>query len=126
MRLCERNLKTIYYATFKEQTPIYDDDNNETGDYKLTYNNPEQIAVNVSAARGVSDTEQFGINLDYEKAIITGDMSCPIVESTILWVDVTPTITDGGTTSTPYDYQVVKVAKSLNYIAYAIKKVTKS
>ena len=126
MRLCERNLTNIYYATFKEEVPILDDDYNETGDYKITYNNPEKKAMNVSAARGVSDVELFGVSLDYEKVAMTGDMSCPIDETTALWVDVVPTIKEDGSTDTPYDYEVVKVAKSLNYIAYAIKKVKKS
>lgn len=126
MRLCERNLKTIYYALYKGEEAIEDDDGNETGEYEITYNNPVAIKVNVSAARGATDVEIFGVELGYDKTLLTGDMNCPINETAILWVDKVPDITLQGTTETPYDYQVVKVAKSLNYIAYAIKGVNKS
>ena len=126
MRLCERNLKKIYYALYKEKTAIEDDDGNETGDYTLVYNNPVDMMANVSASRGVADVEMFGVGLNYTKVVLTADMNCPIDETSILWVDVTPDISEQGTTETPYDYQVVKVAKSLNYIAYAIKEVRKS
>lgn len=126
MRLCERNLKSIYYATYKDEAPITDIDGNETGDYASVYNKPVLLTASVSAARGASDTEQFGVSLDYEKVVVTADMNCLIDETSILWVDVTPTIKNDGTTDTPYDYEVVKVAKSLNYIAYAVKRVMKS
>ena len=126
MRLCERNLKTIYYALSKEDASILDTDGNETGDHRIIYENPVSIDVNVSASRGVADVEMFGVGLNYEKVVLTADMNCPISETSILWIDVTPVIGEGGTTETPNDYQVVRVAKSLNYIAYAIRKVEKS
>lgn len=122
MRLCERNLTTIHYALYNGMQPIYDADGNDTGRSEVAYENPVEIRASVSAARGYSDTEQFGVNLDYEKTVITTDMTCPIAETSVLWVDREPEIANDGSTNTPFDYRVVKVAKSLNYIAYAIKK----
>lgn len=123
MRLCNRNLKNFFYALFDSKVPIVDANGHNTGRYELKYQNPEEMTAYISAARGVSDTEQFGVSLDYERTIITDDMDCPINETSILWIDVVPEIDGEGKTATPNDYKVVKVAKSINYISYAIKKV---
>ena len=40
MRLGFRNTKTIFYALFKEEAPILDDDGYETGDYTVGYGTP--------------------------------------------------------------------------------------
>ena len=44
-------------------------------------------------------------------------MDCPIDEHTILWVDTLDT-------EKPHDYEVVSVARGLNSISYAIRKVS--
>lgn len=123
MKLCERNLRKLYYATYKEKTPIKDEQGYETGAYRLSYNPPIELKANISAARGTSETEQFGVNLDYEKVVLVGDVNCPINETSILWIDTVPTINEEGETETPFDYLVVKVARSLNNVAYAVRKV---
>jgi len=82
------------------------------------YGNPVEMAINVSAARGTSDVEQFGINAIYSKTMVTNDMSCPIAESTRLWVGIP--------TTEPHNYVVTSVAKSINSITYAIKEVVVS
>ena len=48
--------------------------------------------------------------------MITDDMDCPIEESSILWIDNLDT-------EKPHDYIVRKVAKGLNSIMYAVRKV---
>lgn len=118
-----RNQSTFYYALYQSKTEITDSNNHKTGRYQISYANPVKMEASISAARGTADVEQFGISLDYEKTIITGDMTCPLSESSILWIDKVPVIDEQGATTTPNDYKIVKVAKSINYIAYAIKKV---
>ena len=51
--------------------------------------------------------------------MITDDMDCPIDERSILWIDSLDT-------SQPHDYIVRKVAKGLNSIMYAVRKVNVS
>ena len=41
----------------------------------------------------------------------------------VLWVDTMPELDEQGKTETPFDYIVVKVAKSLNVVNVAIRKV---
>jgi hypothetical protein len=125
MRLLRRNTQKIYYATFAGQTEIQDEYENATGQYKTTYSNPVALNANVSASRGTSDVDMFGISLHYDKTIVT-DRDCPISETSILWVDTVPTLAQDGTTQTPHDYIVKRVARSLNSTTYAIERVNVS
>lgn len=126
MRLCARNLKKVYYATYLGQLEIKDSAGNDTGRFTPSYSNPVELIASISAARGTAETEQFGVNLDYEKVMISDNMTLPISETSVLWVDTEPVIAPDGSTQTPYDYKVLKVAKSINYASYAIKKVNVS
>ncbi len=116
MRLLKRNTQQIFYALYEDKTPIYDEYGNETGEYELNYSTPVSLQVNISVAKGISLIQQFGQIEDYDKVIITDDITCPIDENSILWIDNLDI-------DEPYDYIVKRVAKSLNYISYAVKKV---
>lgn len=125
MRSLNRNKQRIYYSLYSSKTPILDEYGNQTGEYETTYATPVALDINVSAARGTSDVEQFGINLNYTKSMVTNDLNCPIDETTRLWVgkDAFETVEEV-TTVTPHNYVVVSVAKSINSITYAIKEVS--
>ena len=110
------NKRTIHYALFVSDTD-YIVDGQKTGEKVKTYTVPVELRANVSAARGTADTEQFGINEDYEKTVVVADPNCPIQEDSILWVDTPPD------NNSPHDYIVKRVARSINSVMYAIKKV---
>lgn len=125
MRSLARNKQKIYYALYDKKTEIKDEYGNSTGEYEVTYKTPVEYHINVSAARGTSDVEQFGINTDYSKTMVTNDLSCPIDEYTALWIDKEAFETVGQvTTVTPHNYVVRMVARSINSITYAIKEVS--
>ena len=46
-----------------------------------------------------------------------------IDEHSILWIDVLPKFTPDKKTNTPHDYEVKKVAESLNSLYIAVNKV---
>ena len=48
----------------------------------------------------------------------------PITVSSVFWIDTLPEIAEDGTTRTPYDYIVKKVAPSLNSVSIAVSKVS--
>lgn len=123
MRSLNRNKQRIYYSLYSSKTPILDEYGNQTGEYETTYATPVALDINVSAARGTSDVEQFGINTAYTKTMVTNDLTCPIDETTRLWIGREPT--DNGV-EVPHNYVVVMVAKSVNSITYAIKEVSVS
>ncbi len=68
------------------------------------------------------------------KETMKTDNPPPIDEYSVLWVDTTPELNEDGTlvvneegqVTTPYDYIVKKVAKSLNGVSIAISKVSVS
>jgi hypothetical protein len=179
MRTLARNKIRIYYANYRDKTPIKDEYGNLTGEYEILYDNPIAIMANVSAARGEATTRQFGEDELYDRIIVldssdatnviaqtgrfevrgeivikddrNGNISIfsedielndgnvvingspakfvphgskfPITVSSIFWIDTLPEIAEDGTTSTPHDYIVKKVAPSLNSVSIAVSKV---
>jgi hypothetical protein len=116
MRLMKRNLRPFAYSLYEGSAEITDSDGNLTGEYQDVYSDPVIIDGDVSAARGEVSIRQFGESLDYTKVILLDDVDTPISETSRLWVD------DVDTTK-PHDYVVKMVAKSLNFVSIAIKKV---
>ena len=123
MRTLLRNRRKIYYASYIGETEIIDEYGNATGEYSVSYSNPKEYFGNVSAAQGEMQSRQFGESESYDKVIVLDDINAPIDEHSILWVDTLPHLNEDGTTATPYDYNVKKVARSLNGVSIAIRKV---
>ncbi len=112
------NKRTFYYSLYLGETDIVDSEGNLTGGKAKQYSEPVAAEMNVSAAHGDTSVEQFGLNENYSRTIVTDDMNCPIDTDSKLWIEIPPT--------EPYNYRVVRVAKSLNSITYAIREVTVS
>ena len=124
MRCLVRNKRKFYYASYIGEKPIIDEHGNKTGEYEVSHSNPVECYGNVSAARGEMQTRQFGESESYDKVIVLDDISAPVDEHSILWVDTLPHSNEDGTTNTPHDYVVKRVARSLNGVSIAIKKVS--
>lgn len=119
--LMERYKKTIYYCLENGVSTITQD--GKIVGKRMTYQQPVPFRIHVGWARGTADTDPFGISVDYDKPMVTNWLDCPITEGTVLFVDKEPEFRDG---MPLYDYIVKRVAKSKNYITYAIKKVSVS
>ena len=158
MKCLQRNQQLSYYALYGGKTAIVDGNGNRTGEFTTAFGSATPIYATISAARGTADLEEFGINLNYSKTLITDDMSCPIDEQSRLWLGlavsefsttasysvgsyvskadngvtkiyrcVSP-VTAGAWVASKWqesvgNYYVVAVAKSLNYIKYALREV---
>ena len=126
MRSLQRNKQTIWYRLLTgDPEPITETDEwgnvLDTGENTQPYSDPFELKINVSQATGAAITEQFG-NLDnYDKVLVTTQMDCPINGTTLLYIDTTPTQTNGKWS--PHDYVVRRVAKSINGISIAVRKV---
>ena len=126
MRCMVRNKSKFYYASYIGETEIIDEYGNATGEYQISYGNPREYRGNISAAQGEMQSRQFGESESYDKVIVLDDINAPINEHSILWVDTLPLLNEDGTTKTPHDYVVKRVAKSLNGVSIAIRKVSVS
>ena len=120
MRALERNKQNIYFANYTGRSVITDENGLETGEYELTYTTPTSVKVNVSASRGEASLDLFGTDLNYSNTIVS-DKDLGIDENSILWVGKEAYAS--ASVITPHNYKVVSVAKSLNSVVYAIRKV---
>lgn len=123
MRCMARNKTTFYYAPYTGKNEITDEYGNATGQYSVTYGNPIEARGNISPAQGMVQTQLFGASANYDRVIVLDDVHISVDEYSVLWVDTPPRLEEDGSTTTPHDYVVTKVARSLNGVSLAISKV---
>lgn len=131
MRDLKRNQVKMYYALYSDKIPMLDADGNDTGEFTKGYMNPVMFKARISANKGDSTVEAFGVTTDYDRTISTVQ-KLPIIETSILWVDRLPELNVDGTLKidldgkqlTPHDYIVKKCAPDLNQNVWAVKKIT--
>ena len=70
MKCLERNKVRFFYSLYQGKEAITDDYGNVTGEYELKYGNPIEYYANISAAKGETQTRQFGENESYDKVIV--------------------------------------------------------
>lgn len=123
MRCMVRNKLKFYSSEYMGKEDVLDNNGRKTGEKKLLYSNPIKHFGNISAAQGEVQSRQFGESESYDKVIVLDDRNVSINEHSILWVDTLPSLNDDGTTDTPHDYIVKKVARSINGVSIAVRKV---
>ena len=123
MRGLLRNKTKFYYALYKERKEIIDEYGNATGQYEIIYGKPVEMFGNISPSVGEVQVREFGESESYDKVIVLDKRDIPIDEYSLLWVDTLPLLNDDGSTGTPHDYIVKKIARSLNSVSIAIRKV---
>lgn len=123
MRLMKRNLKSIWYRLYLGKEPVMDEEGMETGEPVISYGELTHLDANVSPAVGIAQQEMFGTLENYDKVVMTDDLSCPIDENTVMFIDREPEFDENGVLINSHDYIVRRVAKPLNSIAYAVSKV---
>lgn len=114
MRALTRNKKSWAYANYIGKAPIVAD-GKYTGEYDLTYTEPIDCKGNISPATGNNYTDLFGINVDYDKVIVMTEPDLDISEDSIIWINAD---TNGAN-----NYIVKRIARSLNSISIAVKRV---
>lgn len=132
MKTLKRNKTKFYYALYAGKKRFVDENGNTTGEYIITYTSPIRAYANISPASGETTAQQFGRDIQYDKVAVMDSVVPGIDEYTVLWIDTMPQLSPDGTLAidstgkiiTPYDYVVKKIAKSLNSISIAVKKVS--
>lgn len=135
MRMLNRNKQKMHYALYGKEVPIYDyytdSEGNkiplDTGETKITYENPVEFFGNIALSGGESEAVEFGLNLaDYEAILVMAKNTLPIDETSRIWHNTEPTYNEDGTVNElSADYTVVKVSPSLNLDKFVLKKVVK-
>lgn len=135
MRMARVNKQKMHYALYGKEVPIYDyytdSEGNkiplDTGETKITYENPVEFFGNIALSGGESEAVEFGLNLaDYEAVLVVAKNTLPIDETSRIWHNTEPTYNEDGTVNElSADYTVVKVSPSLNVDKFVLKKVVK-
>lgn len=123
MKIMNRNKKPFWYLLYQGTELGKDAGGYETGEKNVKYADPVKMKANISPAAGYAQIQQFGQFISYDKVIITDDMTCPIDENAVLFIDKKPEYKDGRPL---YDYVVKQIAKSLNLVSIAVSKVNVS
>lgn len=121
MKCLWRNKRTFYYRLWEGMEETVDEDGNIIETNVPIYSEPVMMKANITEEAGEkfvesATTEMFGISVDYDRIIVTDDMSCPISETSVLYIETDPI-------NGAYDYRVTRVSKSLNSISIAIRRV---
>lgn len=123
MRALYRNTSPVWYANYTGTQMQTDTNGFYTGEYAVAYSNPVKIQANVSPARNVVHFAYFGVDVSYDKTLTLCDTSLPITENTVFWINTEPVLEQDGSTNTPYDHTVNKIAKWKNSLVIALQEV---
>lgn len=141
MRNLKKNQQKLWYSTYADQITIYERDENDEIVYdeidgekypriiaeRAGYNKPAFFDANVSAGKGTAQEDVFGKDIDFTRTISTTDLTLPIDELSLVWIESEPKYLEDGTVNpNSADYKVAaKPAKSLNQLMIALKALPK-
>lgn len=80
MRCMNRNKVEFYYALYEGKVLHKNEKGQRTGEYDLIYSNPVSSRANISAAKGETQTRQFGEDESYDKVLVMDSNAAPIDE----------------------------------------------
>lgn len=110
---------------YKCEENAVDSQGNYTGEKTITYYPRKLIFVNISGARGSSQSEVFGTDIQYDKTFVITYKEfkeLKIDENSVFFVDIAPKY-DG--LIPLYDYRVERIAETINEVVIALTKVRK-
>ena len=132
MRILERNKKDLWYANRISASYVTDKNGMKTGEKEQTYAEPVKVRMSMAissgannlGSQGIATLEPYGIVTGYTARAVTEDLNCPMEEQSRVWYGIEPTTEiEGVTVPVPYNYTVVRKAKSLTHLIYYLKEV---
>ena len=141
MRSLRKNKQRLYYATYSDEIPSYETD--EDGKIKYTevdgelipipigtmagYNEPVIFYANIAMSGGEAEAKEYGFDIGaYQAVLVLSDKSLPITETSRIWHTSEPQYhADGSVDGDSADYSVLAVKPSLNSMKYLLKKLPK-
>lgn len=119
------NEKELYVLNYKGEIDVVDDDGNYTGEKTISYTKPIMFMGHISGARGSSQVAIFGTDVNYDKTIVISKQKfdkLKITENSVFFVGIKPIYKDN---NPQYNYNVVRIAETINEVAIAVRKVGK-
>lgn len=116
MRVVNRNRRPVAYAFYEGTTELTDENGNFTGEFQVNYSDPVLALMNVSGGRGQANVRLFGIGSEFDRTIVTDDLTTPFSTDTVFWIETDPD-------NAPFDYRVVRVARTINQVVLGLTEV---
>lgn len=116
MRVVNRNRRPVAYAFYEGTTELTDENGNFTGEFQVNYSDPVRALMNVSGGRGQANVRLFGIGSEFDRTIVTDDLETPFSTDTVFWIETDPD-------NAPFDYRVVRVARTINQVVLGLTEV---
>jgi len=116
MRVVNRNRRPVAYAFYEGTTELTDENGNFTGEFQVNYSDPVRALMNVSGGRGQANVRLFGIGSEFDRTIVTDDLATPFSTDTVFWIETDPD-------NAPFDYRVVRVARTINQVVLGLTEV---
>lgn len=147
MRLLARNKEELWFANPTGSSYHTDSNGLKTGEKSITYGTPQSARMSIAissgannlGSQGMAELNRYGITTGYTHRATTEDLNCELGEESIVWFEVPherivqTQQTVNGVTQTvdtveilPYNYRVVRKARSLNHLIYYLKEVDAS
>lgn len=123
MRNLEINKSKLYVLNYKGKVQHKNSAGNLTGETIVEYTKPTMFMGHISSARGSSQVEMFGVDVNYDKSILITKnefKKLKITENSVFFIDKKPEYED---LIPMYDYRVIRIAETINEVAIAVKKV---
>ena len=117
------NKSSMFVLNYLGQTEVVDSQGFKTGETINTYSEPVFFMAHISGARGSSQAEMFGTEINYDKTILLSKKSygvLGITENSVFFIGKEPTYDNG---IPLYNYKVSKIAETINEVAIAVSKV---
>ena len=125
MRCLEINKSPIKYLNYQGREKAVDSNGNYTGETIVKYTKPCMVMGHISGAKGSSQVEVFGTDINYDKTIllsVSEFKKTKINENSVFFIEKKVEYKD----NVPlYDYRVVRIAETINEVLIAIEKVSK-
>lgn len=129
MLILNRNKQTLYYANPVGKDYVTDSNGLKTGRKQITYGTPVEVRMSMSissgannlGSQGMAGLEPYGLVTGYTHRAVTEDLNCDMGEESIVWYGKEPVDSSGN--ETPYNFRVVRKAKSLNHLIFYLKEV---
>ena len=125
MRNLTINKTKHFVLNYKGEEKVKDDNGFYTGETTISYTKPIAFMGHISGARGSSQIEMFGTDVNYDKTIILTKKEfkkLKITENSVFFINTKPTYENG---EPLYDYRVMRIAETINEVALALEKVRK-
>lgn len=147
MRLLARNKQTLWFANPTGSVWVTDENGLKTGEKNIEYGTPQSARMSIAissgannlGSQGMAELEQYGITTGYTHRATTEDMNCEMGEESIVWLGVphertiqTEVEVNGEmqtvetTELLPYNFKIVRKARSINHLIYYLKEVDAS